>query len=152
MAHTTRTAPSSALNFVSNRLSHMLRTASLVASRAAAHQHAHPALGAARGLAKKAKPSGKPASDATKAATAAASASDQVIGTNIMKDGQDAELRPDSEYPDWVWTLHQPLPSLETLMARQQADPDAMTMSERKRLYKLWNRGRIKEANSEKAK
>ena len=132
----------------------MLRTASLVASRAAAHQHAHPALGAARGLAKKAKPSGKPggASDAAKAAKAAASASNQVIGTNIMKDGQDAELRPDSEYPDWVWTLHEPLPSLETLMARQQADPDAMTMSERKRLYKLWNRGRIKEANSETAK
>ena len=101
----------------------MLRTASLVASRAAAHQHAHPALGAARGLAKKAKPSGKPggASDAAKATKAAAGASNQVIGTNILKDGQDAELRPYSEYPDWVWTLHEPLPSLETLMARQQA-------------------------------
>ena len=127
----------------------MLRTASLVASRAAAHQHAHPALGAARGLAKKAKPSGKPgASDAAKAAKAAASASNQVIGTNIMKDGQDAELRPDSEYPEWVWTLHEERPSLQTLKAKHEDDPESLTELEQRRLYKLWNRARIKENNA----
>lgn len=127
----------------------MLRTAGLVASRAVARQPAHLALGAARGLAKKAKPSVKPGGAAT---TAAASASDQVIGTNLLKDGQDVELRPDEEYPAWVWTLHKPLPSLETLMASQQTDPDSMSISERKRLYKLWNRGRIKETNATTAK
>jgi large subunit ribosomal protein L54 len=26
-------------------------------------------------------------------------------GTNILKDGQDVELKPDSEYPDWLWNI-----------------------------------------------
>ena len=29
-----------------------------------------------------------------------------VCGSNINKEGQDIELKPDSEYPDWLWTLH----------------------------------------------
>lgn len=29
-----------------------------------------------------------------------------VCGSNILKEGPDVELKPDSEYPDWLWTLH----------------------------------------------
>ncbi|XP_014217471.1 39S ribosomal protein L54, mitochondrial [Copidosoma floridanum] len=38
-------------------------------------------------------------------------------GTNILKEGgQDVELKPDSEYPDWLWTIRTgPAPPLEEL-------------------------------------
>jgi large subunit ribosomal protein L54 len=29
-----------------------------------------------------------------------------VCGSNILKEGQDVELKPDSEYPDWLWKLN----------------------------------------------
>ena len=29
-------------------------------------------------------------------------------GINYMKDGKDLDLKPDSEYPDWLWTLGGP--------------------------------------------
>lgn len=29
-----------------------------------------------------------------------------VCGSNILKEGQDVELKPDSEYPDWLWNLN----------------------------------------------
>ena len=28
-----------------------------------------------------------------------------VCGSNYMKQGKDIELKPDNEYPDWLWTL-----------------------------------------------
>lgn len=29
-----------------------------------------------------------------------------VCGSNILKEGQDIETKPDSEYPDWLWNLN----------------------------------------------
>jgi len=29
-----------------------------------------------------------------------------VCGSNILKEGEDVELKPDSEYPDWLWNLN----------------------------------------------
>lgn len=29
-----------------------------------------------------------------------------VCGSNILKEGQDIELKPNSEYPDWLWNLN----------------------------------------------
>ncbi|TMW44288.1 hypothetical protein DOY81_010635 [Sarcophaga bullata] len=29
-----------------------------------------------------------------------------VCGSNVMKKGEDIKLKPDSEYPDWLWTLN----------------------------------------------
>ncbi|XP_067631631.1 large ribosomal subunit protein mL54 [Eurosta solidaginis] len=29
-----------------------------------------------------------------------------VCGSNILKTGQDIKLKPDSEYPDWLWSLN----------------------------------------------
>nr|CAG4646737.1 EOG090X0KWJ [Macrothrix elegans] len=28
-----------------------------------------------------------------------------VCGSNILKQGQDIQLKPDNEYPDWLWNL-----------------------------------------------
>lgn len=40
-----------------------------------------------------------------------------VCGSNILKEGgQDIELKPDSEYPEWLWSLRTgPAPKLEDL-------------------------------------
>lgn len=29
-----------------------------------------------------------------------------VCGSNINKTGEDIKIKPDSEYPDWLWTLN----------------------------------------------
>ena len=101
---------------------------------------------AARGLAKKAK-KGEAAVPARQAAEAPSSP--VVIGLNILKEGQDPELRPDSEYPEWVWTLHQERPTLQALKTRHEDDPESLSQAEQKRLAKLWNRARIKANNAE---
>lgn len=37
-------------------------------------------------------------------------------GTNIFKTGEDIKLKPDSEYPDWLWNIRiGPPPPLEEL-------------------------------------
>jgi hypothetical protein len=28
-----------------------------------------------------------------------------VCGSNLLKDGEDIQVKPDDEYPDWLWTL-----------------------------------------------
>ncbi|KAJ9594907.1 hypothetical protein L9F63_013798 [Diploptera punctata] len=28
-----------------------------------------------------------------------------VCGSNLLREGEDIKLKPDSEYPDWLWTL-----------------------------------------------
>lgn len=39
-----------------------------------------------------------------------------VCGSNIMKTGEDIKLKPDNEYPEWLWTLRTgPAPPLEEL-------------------------------------
>uniref|UniRef100_A0A182PIL2 Large ribosomal subunit protein mL54 n=1 Tax=Anopheles epiroticus TaxID=199890 RepID=A0A182PIL2_9DIPT len=29
-----------------------------------------------------------------------------VCGSNILKQGEDIKIQPDSEYPDWLWKMH----------------------------------------------
>lgn len=39
-----------------------------------------------------------------------------VCGSNILKEGKDIEVKPDSEYPDWLWNIRTgPPPKLEEL-------------------------------------
>jgi len=39
-----------------------------------------------------------------------------VCGTNIYKEGEDIKIKPDSEYPSWLWTIRTgPPPSLEEM-------------------------------------
>ena len=71
---------------------------------------------------------------------------------NILREGSDPPVLDDAEYPDWLWTVHEPLPSLQELTAKFEADPDSMTSVEHRRMTKLWNRARIKDKNAESAK
>ncbi|KAG7200055.1 hypothetical protein KM043_000504 [Ampulex compressa] len=41
-----------------------------------------------------------------------------VCGSNICKDGEDVKLKPDSEYPEWLWSIRTEKRRLEDL------DPD----------------------------
>ena len=47
-------------------------------------------------------------------------------GVNYFKTGEDPPLKADSEYPDWLWTIPEPPPSLFTL-ERKYSDDDALT-------------------------
>ncbi|KAL8522514.1 hypothetical protein ACS0TY_012617 [Phlomoides rotata] len=72
-----------------------------------------------------------------------------VFGANILKDGQDPKILPDSEYPDWLWHLLDKHPSLSAL---RRKDVGSLPYEDLKRFVKLDNRARIKENNSMKAK
>ncbi|KAH9300570.1 hypothetical protein KI387_012153, partial [Taxus chinensis] len=72
-----------------------------------------------------------------------------VFGANILKDGVDPAIKPDSEYPDWLWHL---LDKKLPLSELQRKDPKTMTLPELQRFVKLDNRRRIKENNALKAK
>ena len=62
-----------------------------------------------------------------------------VCGSNIYKEGQDVELKPDSEYPDWLWTIHigPPIP-LEEL------DPNTKAYWRRLRKHSLARSNKIR--------
>lgn len=72
-----------------------------------------------------------------------------VVGANILKDGQDPKVLPDSEYPDWLWGLLDKRPGLSELRRRAI---ESLSHEDLKRLVKLDNRARIKENNSRKSK
>ncbi|EDW09552.1 39S ribosomal protein L54, mitochondrial [Drosophila mojavensis] len=42
-----------------------------------------------------------------------------VCGSNYMKTGEDIKLKPDSEYPDWLWTLN-----TERIIPLEELDPN----------------------------
>ena len=76
-----------------------------------------------------------------------------VRGLNIFKDqNSEVKVKPDSEYPDWVFTLHMPRATFDELAVKYEADPDALEYWDKKRMVKLWNKRRIKEGNEAKAK
>lgn len=72
-----------------------------------------------------------------------------VFGGNILKDGQDPKILPDSEYPDWLWLL---LDKHKSLSELRRKDVKTLPYEDLKRFVKLDNRARIKENNSIKAK
>ncbi|KAL5997359.1 hypothetical protein ACLOJK_008289 [Asimina triloba] len=72
-----------------------------------------------------------------------------VFGANILKDGADPKILPDSEYPDWLWHLLDKHPPLSEL---RRKNVETLPYEELKRFVKLDNRARIKENNSIKAK
>lgn len=72
-----------------------------------------------------------------------------VLGANILKEGADPAIRPDSEYPTWLFPLlNRPLPLSEL----DRRNPVTMSTPELQRFVKLDNRRRVKENNSLKAK
>lgn len=72
-----------------------------------------------------------------------------VVGANILKEGTDPKVLPDSEYPDWLWHLLDKRPALSEL---RRKDIETLPYEDLKRFVKLDNRARIKENNSIKAK
>ncbi|KAL6960466.1 hypothetical protein U1Q18_041018 [Sarracenia purpurea var. burkii] len=100
------------------------------------------------GKAKKSKGGG--AADAPKASTLSKEVkSTTVVGANILKDGADPKILPDSEYPDWLWHL---LDKRTALSELRRKNIETLPYEELKRFVKLDNRARIKENNSVKAK
>lgn len=72
-----------------------------------------------------------------------------VVGANILKDGADPKVQPDSDYPDWLWHLLDKRPPLSEL---RRKNVETLPYEELKRFVKLDNRARIKENNAVKAK
>lgn len=72
-----------------------------------------------------------------------------VYGANILKDGADPKILPDSEYPDWLWHLLDKRPPLSEL---RRKDTQTLPYEDLKRFVKLDNRARIKENNAARAK
>lgn len=42
-----------------------------------------------------------------------------VCGSNLLKTGEDVKIKPDHEYPDWLWTLNTGRP-----VALEEMDPE----------------------------
>ncbi|XAR58257.1 hypothetical protein NMG60_11026684 [Bertholletia excelsa] len=99
----------------------------------------------------KAKKGGKgAAADAPKASTLSKEVkSTTVVGANILKEGADPKVLPDSEYPDWLCHLLDKRPALSEL---RRKNIETLPYEDLKRFVKLDNRARIKENNSVKAK
>ncbi|KAG7376830.1 Mitochondrial ribosomal protein L54 [Phytophthora pseudosyringae] len=73
----------------------------------------------------------------------------KVVPTNILKDGAHPELKDKSEYPEWLFTLLDPKPTLGEL---ERAGFDSLEMEEQHRYLVLLNRRTVKGNNAEKAK
>lgn len=99
----------------------------------------------------KAKKGGKGgAADAPKASALSKELkSTTVFGANILKDGADPKISPDSNYPDWLWHLLDKRPLLSEL---RRKDTETLPFEDLKRFVKLDNRARIKENNAVRAK
>ena len=66
-----------------------------------------------------------------------------------MKNGEDPPVLPDEEYPEWVFELHKPLPSLQDLQDKvKEKTFEGLTQSEQKRMLKLAHRKEMDEARA----
>ena len=62
-------------------------------------------------------------------ASGAGLASEAIKGINILKSGSDPEVKPDEQYPQWVWQVGSPGKMLSQLN-REQDDPEQETIME----------------------
>lgn len=54
-----------------------------------------------------------------------------IVPVNIYKDKEDPPIKDDSEYPDWLWELVDPQPTLKELTLKyEQEGEDALTQEE----------------------
>ncbi|XP_068276881.1 large ribosomal subunit protein mL54 [Nyctibius grandis] len=101
--------------------------------------------GPARGYAKKAamkskgKSVPKQALQGPEVCTDPAMLATHAMGVNYFKEGPEVALKPDSEYPDWLFKIHLgPPKKLEEL------DPNSIEYWRRLRKYNTWHRNRLK--------
>eukprot|EP00884_Botryococcus_braunii_P000353 jgi/Botrbrau1/10318/Bobra.0120s0031.1 len=67
---------------------------------------------------------------------------DVATGVNILKGGTDPPLKPDEEYPDWLWELAEPQPTLFELRRKYEAagkDISNMEINEVCFPYQFWS-------------
>lgn len=76
--------------------------------------------------------------------------SEVATGCGLMKGEADPPIRPDSEYPDWLFKMLDPRPTIKELEKAYQEG--GLTISELRRLWRLKNKARIRESNFLKAK
>jgi len=63
-----------------------------------------------------------------------------------FRDAKFSDLKPDDQYPPWIWTLNAPRPTIHQLVA---CDFDSMPLDLKQRLFALQRRAKIK-ANNQK--
>lgn len=98
----------------------------------------------------KSKKGGKGAGDAPKDSVLTKEMkSSTVFGANILKEGTDPKILPDSAYPDSLFHLLDKRPPLSEL---RRKNVETLPYEDLKRFVKLDNRSRIKENNAVKAK
>ena len=149
-------------------MSAILRMARGVSTSGAVLTHARCVSGSAvhwaKGAGKGAKRTDAVAADG--GASTGSMSTTHCTGLNILKDGEDPELMPDDQYPDWLWTILDPekgniamktLGELEKeLEAAKKADVDlkydVMAIKDVKRLLRLRRRAKIKANNALRAK
>ena len=149
-------------------MSAILRMARGVSTSGAVLTHARYVSGSAvhwaKGAGKGAKKTDAVAADG--GASTGSMSTTHCTGLNILKEGEDPELMPDDQYPDWLWTILDPekgniamktLGELEKeLEAAKKADVDlkydVMAIKDVKRLLRLRRRAKIKANNALRAK
>lgn len=72
-------------------------------------------------------------------------------GLNILKTGSDPQLKPDTEYPDWLWKLADVATTARELREKYDSD-EGLSVDEAQQLVKLENRTKIRETNITRAK
>ncbi|URD72648.1 hypothetical protein MUK42_08718, partial [Musa troglodytarum] len=60
-----------------------------------------------------------------------------VLGANILKDGADPKIKPDTEYPNWLWLLHNKHPPLSEQWWK---DPRSLPFQSLRHVVQLHNR------------
>ncbi|XP_064325558.1 large ribosomal subunit protein mL54 [Phalacrocorax carbo] len=96
-------------------------------------------LAPARGYARKAATKSKGKNVAKEVCTDPAMLATYAMGVNYFKDGPEVALKPDSEYPYWLFKIHLgPPKKLEEL------DPDSIEYWRRLRKYNTWYHNRLK--------
>nr|CAG4642225.1 EOG090X0KWJ [Eurycercus lamellatus] len=61
-----------------------------------------------------------------------------VCGSNVLKQGQDIQLKPDNEYPDWLWTLR-----LEKPPPLEEMDQNSLAYWKRLRKLNLQRQAKL---------
>jgi hypothetical protein len=69
------------------------------------------------------------------------------IPIQVLQGVEDPMVKADSEYPEWLKTVHQKLPPATELKIKWDRDPSSLTETELRRLKRLVTLGQIKSTN-----